>query len=85
MGACRRADVGRPGFRQQYGRAREAQAEYLVDEIVEIADDGTNGMPPTAMIQHESMAIRPLPSGAMKAHVAFAYRNKAASRHTKWP
>jgi hypothetical protein len=29
-------------FGQQYARAREAQAEYLVDEIVEIADDGTN-------------------------------------------
>lgn len=30
------------GFRQQYARAREVQAEYLVDEIIEISDDGTN-------------------------------------------
>lgn len=29
-------------FREQYALAREAQAEYLVDEIIEIADDGTN-------------------------------------------
>jgi hypothetical protein len=29
-------------FREQYALAREAQAEYLVDEIVEIADDATN-------------------------------------------
>jgi len=29
-------------FREQYARARELQAEYLIDEIVEIADDATN-------------------------------------------
>lgn len=29
-------------FREQYTRARELQAEYLVDEILDIADDGTN-------------------------------------------
>lgn len=29
-------------FREQYAQARELQAEYLVDEIIEIADDGTN-------------------------------------------
>jgi hypothetical protein len=29
-------------FGQQHARAREAQAEHLVDEIIEIADDGTN-------------------------------------------
>jgi hypothetical protein len=29
-------------FREQYALAREVQAEYLVDEIVEIADDGVN-------------------------------------------
>jgi hypothetical protein len=29
-------------FAAQYARAREIQAEYLVDEIIEIADDGTN-------------------------------------------
>ena len=29
-------------FRELYARAREAQAEYLFDEIIEIADDGTN-------------------------------------------
>jgi hypothetical protein len=27
---------------QQYARAREVQADTLVDEILEIADDGTN-------------------------------------------
>lgn len=29
-------------FRTQYARAREAQAEHFADEILEIADDGTN-------------------------------------------
>jgi hypothetical protein len=29
-------------FLQQYARAREAQADHLVEEIIEIADDGTN-------------------------------------------
>ncbi len=29
-------------FAQQYARAREAQAERLQDEIISIADDGTN-------------------------------------------
>jgi hypothetical protein len=31
-----------PEFRQQYALAREVQAEFHLDEIVEIADDGTN-------------------------------------------
>lgn len=30
------------GFRAQYARARELQADHLVDEILEISDDGTN-------------------------------------------
>src|ERR1041385_4379143 len=29
-------------FRQQYARAREAQADTLADEILDIADDGSN-------------------------------------------
>ncbi len=29
-------------FREQYARAREAQADTLADEALEIADDGTN-------------------------------------------
>jgi hypothetical protein len=29
-------------FRDQYARAREMQAEHWADEIIEIADDGTN-------------------------------------------
>lgn len=31
-----------PAFRDQYARAREAQADYWAEEIVDIADDGTN-------------------------------------------
>jgi hypothetical protein len=31
-----------PEFVEQYDRARELQAEYLFDEIIEIADDATN-------------------------------------------
>lgn len=30
------------GFRDQYARAREAQADALADEILDIADDGAN-------------------------------------------
>jgi hypothetical protein len=30
------------GFREQYAHARETQAEYWAEEIVSIADDGTN-------------------------------------------
>jgi hypothetical protein len=29
-------------FRDQYARAREAQADYYAEEIIEISDDGTN-------------------------------------------
>lgn len=36
------ADLAFAGFREQYARAREIQADALVDEILEIADDGTN-------------------------------------------
>lgn len=31
-----------PEFQQRYVRAREAQADYLAEEIVQIADDGQN-------------------------------------------
>lgn len=34
------ADV--QGFSAQYARAREAQADHMAEEILEIADDGTN-------------------------------------------
>ena len=29
-------------FREHYARARQAQAEYILDEILDIADDGSN-------------------------------------------
>jgi hypothetical protein len=29
-------------FREQYARARDAQADTLADEIIDIADDGSN-------------------------------------------
>lgn len=32
----------REAFRDQYARAREAQADYWADEILEISDDGSN-------------------------------------------
>ena len=32
----------RPEFREQYARARAHQAEYFVEEITLIADDGRN-------------------------------------------
>ena len=31
-----------PAFQNQYARAREIQAEYHFEELIEIADDGTN-------------------------------------------
>lgn len=36
------ADKELLGFRDQYARARELQADYWAEEIIEIADDGTN-------------------------------------------
>ena len=36
------ADEQRAEFREQYARAREAQADLLAEQILEIADDGTN-------------------------------------------
>lgn len=34
--------ASRPEFSQQYARAREAQADALAEECLDIADDGTN-------------------------------------------
>jgi hypothetical protein len=34
--------AARPEFAEQYARAREAQADHLAEEILSIADDGTN-------------------------------------------
>ena len=31
-------------FREQYARAKEAQAEYMAEQIIEIADDGVNDL-----------------------------------------
>lgn len=36
------ADERYTAFREQYARAREAQADALFDEMLDIADDGTN-------------------------------------------
>jgi hypothetical protein len=36
------ADIQRVAFREQYTRARENQADTLFDEILDIADDGSN-------------------------------------------
>lgn len=35
-------DPNKKYFLDKYARAREAQAEFLADEIIEISDDGTN-------------------------------------------
>lgn len=37
------ADDSKPGFREQYARAREAQAEILADEVVSILDGDGKG------------------------------------------
>lgn len=34
----------REGFHKQYARAREMQAEMMFDEILDIADDGSNDL-----------------------------------------
>lgn len=36
------ADDAHPGFREQYARAREAQADTIFDEQLDIADDASN-------------------------------------------
>lgn len=35
-------DANKKEFLNNYTRAREAQADFLVDQMIEIADDGTN-------------------------------------------
>jgi len=51
-------------FRDQYGRARELQADFLADEILEIADDasrdkklvgGEGDEPPVEVVDHEQI------------------------------
>ena len=37
-------DDSHPGFREQYTHAREMQADYFAEEILEIADDGIGDM-----------------------------------------
>lgn len=32
----------KPGLSEKYARAKELQAEYMADEMLQIADDGTN-------------------------------------------
>jgi hypothetical protein len=41
------ADSEKAAFRDQYARAREAQADHMAEEILQIADDGTNDTYPT--------------------------------------
>lgn len=36
------ADESNSAFRAQYARARETQADFMAEEILSIADDGTN-------------------------------------------
>lgn len=35
-------DESKPGFLAQYARAKEEQADFMAEEMIEIADDGTN-------------------------------------------
>jgi hypothetical protein len=50
----------REGFQQQYARAREAQADALAEEILDIADDGKNDTYVTAdgteLVNHDHIA-----------------------------
>lgn len=51
--------AAREEFREQYVRAREAQAEYLADQIIEIADDSANDYEMTEdgpRVNHEIVA-----------------------------
>lgn len=45
-------------FQKQYARAREIQAEYLVDEIIAIADDGTNDWMLRQTVEGEETVLR---------------------------
>lgn len=49
----------RKEFSEQYARAREAQADHLAEEILQIADDGTNDTYQTdngAAVNHDVIA-----------------------------
>jgi hypothetical protein len=67
------ADESREEFRRQYARAREAQADYLADEILQIADDGRNDTYPTengAAVNHDAIQRSRLRVDARKWYAA---------------
>lgn len=60
-------------FRDQYARAREAQADHFADEILEIADDGSNdwmerkqGEETVTVVDHEHISRSKLRVDARK-------------------
>ena len=61
-------------FRLQYARAREAQADYFLDAVIEIADDSSGDTkliegeegPPIAVVDHENIARSKLRVDARK-------------------
>lgn len=64
-----------PTFAEQYARAREAQADALFDEILDIADDSRNDFmerqlgedgPTVAVVDHENIARAKLRVDARK-------------------
>lgn len=50
--------AGNEAFREQYAQAREAQADALFDEILEIADDGRNDWMERKDAEGENMGWR---------------------------
>jgi hypothetical protein len=59
-------------FRDQYARAREAQADYFAEEIVEIADDSSED------------AVADPETGAVRQNAEFVNRSRLRVDTRKW-
>lgn len=72
-------------FQEQYARAREAQADYLAEEILDIADDGTNDWMEregNTLVDHEHISRSKLRVDARKWLMSKLLPKKYGDRQT---
>ena len=50
-------DNSRPGFLEKYNKAKELQAEYYADELIDIADDTSNDYMEKVLISGEVVQV----------------------------
>ena len=71
-------------FRQQYTLAREAQADSWADEIIEIADDGTNDFKPGGAVRLNGMYAPTEAETDPKLNAEHIQRSKLRVDARKW-